>query len=694
MKKCLSLLAFLLWSLHSIAQNSLSQKIDQDLNGLQAILKMTGMRIELRSGDSKFDPKDNSNFETPRNTEVKTAKLDTFFQNLSVGNTLLYPYSLISIDKDEYDLMKLLGQDNFYFMNNRDLEPRFTPVSFTFVDGSILKATAENYISKSLLAAKYRTTETDEDGKTYDIVAEDKMSEAEALIWNYSSFKAPILVKSPKPIKHITVDIDLPLRKLQVYEPVQQTISTSLGDITVDTIVGNQVYCTLPETEQKDAIALQAYYKDGRMLRQKGYSSTTYLSPAKRKYYENYLTLLRKAKAQVEQKSIQTEAALKTFIETELKAQPNEDVDFAKYKSAVYTFAGPVSKVDFVVSDTAIATRHFVTTAVFKHENEAYFTAQELGKDSVGLLNQQGKWVVAPRMSPYFRPWNTYYYRDQINEYDETYWFDPKSKTLVKTDYKLEDPEVYDGKYVKIEPYTNGPNGLADVTTGKMVVPMEYENLRFESNTFWVGRLNDRKGVLDRNFKPVLGFRFNQVEVDSQFIYTRTEGKRDNVYTAAGQNITNDKYTDVKGTFSNGLLLVGETRKLPNDGVNTFYYYIDPKGQVKIELDPLEFGDQRPFSAGLAAVQKKSGDWGFMNTAGKVVIPFQFKWVFYFHPTSGLAEVQLPDGSGALIDKTGKLVKKFGTEIYKRERSSEDRGGRLYGRDNTIWNEYGEVVTR
>ena len=694
MKKRLTLLTLLLCSLQVSAQKNLTEEIDRSLKGLKAILKMTGMRIEISAGDSKFDPSSSFTFEKPRTLGVGNEKLDSFFQNLDVQTSSVYPYSLLSIDKDKYKLTDLLGQESSYFMNNAAMEPRFTPLSFTFADGSTVKANADNYIGKPMLANKYRTTEKDEDGTSYDVVAEDKMSEAEKLIWNASSFNSDILVKSPKPLKSVAFSIDLPVREMKSYEPTQREVRTPFGNIKIDTIVGNRVYCMIPETEQKDAITIQAYYKDGRILKQKSYSATTYLTPAKRKYYEFYVTILEKAREEVAQKRIKTEAQLKAFAEAQIKANPEEEADMAKYKAAVYTFAGPVSKVDFLVSDTTSSDKQFSTTSNFRHENNDYFLAQELGKDSVGLLNQQGKWIVEPRMSPYFRPWNNYYYRDQINDYDVTYWFDPKAKKLVKTDYKIDDPEVYDGKYIKIEPETNGLNGLADVTTGEIVLPMKYDNLQFKGNRFWVGRLDEKKGALNRDLKTVLPFAFDRVEADENFLYTNEEGGKENVYTATGTRITNNKYDGIEGMYSNNLLLVYESVKEPNGDFRTHYTYIDPQGKVKLDLKDFDFTDRRPFSAGMAAVEDKSGKWGFMNTAGKVIIPCQFKWVFSFYPTSGFAEVELTDESVVLIDKTGNVIKRFGESIYKRERSPEDRASRIYGRDDTIWNEYGEVVER
>ncbi|MDD1428759.1 WG repeat-containing protein [Dolichospermum sp. ST_sed9] len=61
---------------------------------------------------------------------------------------------------------------------------------------------------------------------------------------------------------------------------------------------------------------------------------------------------------------------------------------------------------------------------------------------------------------------------------------------------------------------------------------------------------------------------------------------------------------------------------------------------------------KRGFSEGLAAVNKV-GKWGYINTSGKVVIPYQFDDVDSFQ--EGLANVKI-NGKEHLIDKTGNIV--------------------------------------
>lgn len=104
--------------------------------------------------------------------------------------------------------------------------------------------------------------------------------------------------------------------------------------------------------------------------------------------------------------------------------------------------------------------------------------------------------------------------------------------------------------------------------------------------------------------------------------------------------------------------------------------YIDRKGNIKVPLNDT-FQDARPFAEGMAAVKPRpndKGNWGFINTEFKLVIPACFTKVSDFR--GGLASVIVysypkeikgceaydfsEEGSGwaaFYIDKTGKAIK-------------------------------------
>jgi hypothetical protein len=163
MKKMLALLCLSLsvQTVNAQTKQELLHKIDKDINSLEALLQLSGMRIEITPAIQKdFDPKDGFNFEQSSMAQAPAdrEKLQEFFNKLKVRNKLLYPYNIISIGKKEFDLLKLIGKDNFYFSHQPDKEPVFTPTNVTFLDGSTISNNLP-VVSKASIAVKHTKTE-------------------------------------------------------------------------------------------------------------------------------------------------------------------------------------------------------------------------------------------------------------------------------------------------------------------------------------------------------------------------------------------------------------------------------------------------------------------------------------------------------------------------------------------------------
>lgn len=696
MKKYLLLITLSLTALRVNAQTKqeLLHKIDKDISNIKALLNVSDLRIAITPGDQKaFDPNDAFNFE-PASLAGAAADKETlrdFFSKLSVHTRLLYPYNIISIGKKEFDLLTLIGKDNFYFSHQPDKAPVFTPVHVTFLDGSTISNKLPVF-SKESIAAKHTKTEKEEN-ETYSYVAEEQMNELEKLIWKSSSFDETIALASPKPIKSIRYRIDMPVPSKKIYEARNKHISTPYGTITIDTIAGTKVYCTLPDMEQDDDLQIEAYYKNGKVLRQKGSSSNTFVTDNKKQMYRQWLSTLEQAKKDIDKGAITSNEALETYLKAH--PVPTDNVDRQAYKSCVYTFSGPVSKVVFILTDS-IANKEsfelaFDTYGAGPEQEE--FVATDLESGQNGLLDKTGKWIIRAQFNPYFRPLNRYYYWDQFDEDENTYYFNPATKTIQKVDYKIDDTELYGDQYVKITPRTNGPKGLAEVHSGKIILPMEYDNIQFKSNKFWQISKEDKKGVLDKNLKPVMPVAYSKLDMAGDYIIAGgSESGSEDVYDAGGKNITRGKYDDIEGTFSDGLLLVGKRHTSKEGHITTKYYFIDTLCQVKIDLAAKGYKDAEAFSAGMAAVKNNEGDYGYINTKGALVIPFQYQYAWYFYPTSKLARVKLKDGSYALIDKSGNLVKKLPGAYIEGKFKSADRASRILMENKRSFNEYGEEL--
>lgn len=97
---------------------------------------------------------------------------------------------------------------------------------------------------------------------------------------------------------------------------------------------------------------------------------------------------------------------------------------------------------------------------------------------------------------------------------------------------------------------------------------------------------------------------------------------------------------EVQAVFSEGLMMVCKDGK---------WGYIDTAGR---EVIPCRYDDAHNFFDGLALVVK-DGQYGYIDTTGREVIPCQYDWGFYFY--DGLSQVS-KDGQSFFIDKTGSKV--------------------------------------
>lgn len=671
------------------SQKDLVAKIDKDIKSLEAIMRMSDTRISLTTGNSQtFSPDNERNFEQDRTKKVSDTALHQFFKKLRISSDLQYPYNMIALHKGEFDLLKLMGEESSYFMQNADMEPVFKPIKAVFLDGS---ENTNGFLTYNDIATKHTKTEK-EDGKSYDFVDESTMSELEKYIYKGSSFSDNLAILSPKPIKSLSYEIKLPTAKKTQYRlsSNKSEIKTPLGLIRLDTIAGNQVYCSIPDTDNDRDIQIQAYYKDGRALVKKGSSSNTELTPQKRKFYLAYIDVLDKAKNAIKSEEIKTDKELEKWLKNHAPVGDKNVLE--NRKSVVYTFAGPVTELSFSVSDSIPEMKTFnINYELVYQRDETYFTAIDFAKQKVGLLNTAGKWIVQPQFDENFRSQNKYFYWDQYNNHQNTYWLNHQTQKIQKVNYQINDEEVYNGKYVIIEPKTNGLRGVVNAITGNVAVPMEYDNIKLKEGKYWWVKKGDQEGVLDANFKVIIPIQYDDVTVDNNYFLVKNNNKM-NVYDQHGNNLTQNKYDRISTAYHNGLLLVTKVLHKSNGDTKYAELYVDIQNNIKIDPEAKGYKNPKPFSEGLAIVQNSSGNYGYINTSGNVGIPFQFKYAYGFYPTSKLALVEFKDESYALINKTGKIVKKFEGRMYDRETFSEDRKSRIKFRDNKVYNEYGEEI--
>ena len=155
-------------------------------------------------------------------------------------------------------------------------------------------------------------------------------------------------------------------------------------------------------------------------------------------------------------------------------------------------------------------------------------------------------------------------------------------------------------------------------------------------------------GFVNRQGKVVVPLKYYDAYDFSEGLAAvcKTVGKSDQILcgyiNASGKEVIPLKFEYMPGDFSQGIAPAKQKGK---------WGFIDTKGKVVI---PFQYVKADSFSEGLAAVATAdTNKYGYINTKGEMVIPPKYEEAFYFN--EGVAAVQILDKWG-YIDKRNQWV--------------------------------------
>ncbi|MCQ4142652.1 WG repeat-containing protein [Chryseobacterium sp. EO14] len=504
-----------------------------------------------------------------------------------------------------------------------------------------------------------------ENGEEVEIVHVTNASKIEQYLWEeyHKTSKQKTVLERSKMIKKINYQVQIPLEETKIFYVSKsvETIETPFGKIELTGISGSKIQFNVPSVIKEKTLA-QALYKYARILRFRNSNNFTLFSNEKIEAYENYIKVLEQTQKLVSSNIINSEEKLEEYLaENTPKSLKNIDEN-SSITQVNMEFSGPIDKVAFMVtiSDSQLRTFQGTADLAYSDDEKDYMVAQDFETRKLGILSKNGNWLVQPQFDDYFRKINRRYFTDQIDDRENIYHFNPKTNIIAKVDYRLNEYTIFLDKYVKIETHVNGLKGLAEVETGKIVLPMEHSFLNLEEGKFWHLKKEEKEGVLDVNFKVIMPITYDGIDVEDGYIFVKKKhGNRIDAYNENGKNLINGKFNEIIGTFSNGLLLVATEKKTKEGYSQSHYYYIDDLCKIKIDATAKNYYEPKEFSAGMAVVENKDGTYGYIDSNGELAIPFQYKFAHNFYPTSQLALVELNDEVNVLIDKQGKIIKKL-----------------------------------
>jgi len=175
--------------------------------------------------------------------------------------------------------------------------------------------------------------------------------------------------------------------------------------------------------------------------------------------------------------------------------------------------------------------------------------------------------------------------------------------------------------------------------TGKIVIPLEYDNNYGFLNQFTLQSKNNKLGLMNASGKEITEFKYNNISTSSNGILTVKMGEKFGLIDKTGQEITPVKYDDIR-FFVDSLAVVREGDK---------FSLINKAGR---EITPVKY-DYIKFDRDSLGVVKKGIKYGYINQAGQLVIPLKYDYANDF--SDGIAKVRSGEKFG-LIDETEKEI--------------------------------------
>ena len=109
--------------------------------------------------------------------------------------------------------------------------------------------------------------------------------------------------------------------------------------------------------------------------------------------------------------------------------------------------------------------------------------------------------------------------------------------------FQLDELEVYDNKYVKIETEMNGPIGLINAVSGKIVIPLQHDFLNLVEEKLWIGRIeHGKEGLYDLSGRLLLEHKYDDIKVRDGFIHATiygdgTRDRKEEIFDFAGNRV-------------------------------------------------------------------------------------------------------------------------------------------------------------
>ncbi|KEY59315.1 WG repeat-containing protein [Serratia sp. DD3] len=457
--------------------------------------------------------------------------------------------------------------------------------------------------------------------------------------------------------------------------------NASQNEISLVSINGREVTLTMPEAVYNNILHVEAIDKNGEPLKDAG--SSSYYNDA---YYVDKLhQYFTDAIKQLDNDKITERDSLIKYLANNYPSKKEANKAHPPKYTASYRFHGnPVSVTVFLKPEAKKYTYNFTLTMPdTAYNNGLAVAANESEKPLYGLVDEQGNWLIPPQYIRLDRQVGDYYYavgaKGDYND-GKIYLLNRTAKKLELQPFYLMNEKVIKDKFLIVnkEQNNNFIQGLVNIQTHQILLPLKYHGIEVTGSLFIASNFDDKRNIRSYEVyrqsdnKQVLRGDFNDFYVDGDNIIVRHEMRttkkegdtpyyaieNDNVYiyhnfdiyNADGVRLNAKSYAQLPSEMS-----FGKDGLMPVIDKQDKSYYVDRQAK-KVNFDLSGYKNIKPFSNGLAAVQGEDGQYGYINTQGKLVIPLMYESANFFQ--GGTALVETSEGY-QLITPKNKVVAQF-----------------------------------
>ena len=482
----------------------------------------------------------------------------------------------------------------------------------------------------------------------------------------------------------------MPVINLSPEKPLQQFASGKIELISIEDATA--VLKISPELKEK-ILKVEGINSVGKALDQSGSSSSSNKINYSVEFLEKYIEAGKTAIEKIDKAGYKnTDELIDDFYDKIPKEDKNKPENMV---NATFSFRGNLKQINvFLKPDkSAVNNYRFILKNTINYIDGLGVAYNK--NDLAGILDKNGKWVAQPTQKELSHYKGPYFFGGVMEDgYRAILWLDKTNRKLVPFKYRFYRNDAMLDKYYGIEDGVNGPKGLIEIATNKVVIEPTLDNISVKGNYIILSADDEVNTIVNKDLKKVLTVKGYNYKVHGDFIfyskpYTSKEkfadysvlSSTDDIYNAEGKKINKEDYKIDNYDFigMDSLLLV--KNKLGKD------LFINTKGDVVI--DASKYKDVEFFSNGFAAVKNDEGKWGYINAKGVTVIPFMYNEAKNFSKISAMVKT---DEGYQLIDHKNKVIKKFddGFSSYSIKKDAENLDYRNY--NGTTYNSKGEAV--